>query len=528
MTGGSATGSAELSTQPQEAIRQPGLGPRGFARWAWRQLTSMRVALLLLFLLAVAAVPGSVFPQRGANPGDVLTYLDEHRTLGPWLDRLSMFDVYSAPWFAAIYLLLFISLVGCVLPRSFQHVRAIRSRPPAAPRNLTRFVDHRTFVTDAEPAAVVAAAREALKARWWRVDVTESTVSAEKGYARETGNLLFHIALLFLLVGIAVGALLGTHGSVIVVEGNSFANTLAQYDSFGSGRLAGSDQLPPFSFTLKDFRATYERGGAQDGAPRSFEADLAVRDSPTSQPRLQTVEVNEPLVVAGTKVFLIGHGYAPRITVRDKNGTVVSSTAVPFLPRDGKFTSMGAIKVPDGGPVQFGFRGVFLPTAHLDPVQGGFSTYPAADSPGLLLSLWTGDLGLDTGKPQSVYSLDTSRMKAGPLKSMRVGDVWTLPDGLGSITFDGVSEFASFNIAHDPGKEPAFFAAMTALAGLMLSLFVRRRRLWLRATADAEGRTLVEVAGLAKSEAGGLGRELDELVIRLPAPRPPLPDEEPA
>ena len=114
---------------------------RDLLLWFWRQLTSMRVALVLLFLLAVASVPGSVFPQRRTNPIEVDAYFEEHPDLAPWLDRLSMFDVFGSPWFGAIYVLLFVSLVGCVVPRSFAHARALRARPPAAPRHLTRLRD---------------------------------------------------------------------------------------------------------------------------------------------------------------------------------------------------------------------------------------------------------------------------------------------------------------------------------------------------------------------------------------------------
>ena len=53
-------------------VQQPSLGFIGGLRWMWRQLTSMRTALILLFLLALAAVPGSVFPQRGVSPLRVL------------------------------------------------------------------------------------------------------------------------------------------------------------------------------------------------------------------------------------------------------------------------------------------------------------------------------------------------------------------------------------------------------------------------------------------------------------------------
>lgn len=108
----------------------PTLGVGGMLRWAWTQLTSMRTALFLLLLLAVAAVPGSLFPQRPANPAVVTDWIKNNPTSGPFLDAVQMFDVYSSAWFSAIYLLLFISLIGCVTPRAIAHYKAMKSQPP--------------------------------------------------------------------------------------------------------------------------------------------------------------------------------------------------------------------------------------------------------------------------------------------------------------------------------------------------------------------------------------------------------------
>jgi cytochrome c biogenesis protein len=125
-----------------EKMTEVPLGGVPLLRWMWRQLTSMRTALLLLMLLGIGSIPGSLFPQRTQNPMKVREYLASHGSLGTWLDRFRFFDVYSSPWFSAIYLLLFISLIGCVLPRTLEHLRAIGKQPPLTPRNLDRMEGH--------------------------------------------------------------------------------------------------------------------------------------------------------------------------------------------------------------------------------------------------------------------------------------------------------------------------------------------------------------------------------------------------
>lgn len=501
----------------------PPLGTVGFARWAWRQLTSMRTALILLFLLAVASVPGTVLPQRGNDPIAVRKWIEDAPTTGPVLDRLGFFEVYSSPWFAAVYLLLFISLIGCVIPRARHHWRAMRAVPPPAPRNLMRLPDSITWQGPA--GAVPEAAAAYLRSRRWRV-VTGSVpasaespathwVAAEKGYLRETGNLVFHLALLLILLAVAVGGLLGWKGNVIVREGRGFANTLTQYDAWGGGRLVDPAGLPPFSFTLDSFAVDFERSGSQRGAPRSFAAEVTYRSEPASQPQSAVIEVNHPLELDGAKVFLVGHGYAPHFVVTDSTGAVVFDDDVPFLPQDGNFTSTGVVKVPDGRP-QLGVQGLFLPTAALDDIRGPHSTFPAPDDPAVFLSAWQGDLGLDAGAPQSVYALDTAKMTQIGLEALRPGQSWELPAGQGRITFTGYVRWASFQIAHDPGKELALVGALLAIGGLMCSLFIQRRRIWVKVidagpapeavpaagTGDAltgERTTVVQVAGMTRT-----------------------------
>ena len=479
-------------------------------RWLWRQLTSMRTALFLLFLLALASVPGSLFPQRGSAPLRVSQYLRAHPTAGPIMDRFDLFDVFASPWFAAIYLLLFISLAGCVLPRALEHAKEVRGTPPAAPRNLNRLPVHMSWETIANPDAVIEATSSAWKSRGWRINRSDEWVSAEKGYARETGNVIFHLALLGLLVAVGFGSSHGFRGTVIVREGSGFANNVTQYDTFTPGRFYSADKLTPFSFTLDDFSADYQRGGQQNGAARDFRAKVSVKNSPAAEVKSALIEVNKPLRVDGASIYLVGHGYSPEFTLRDKDGNVVWQDAAIFLPQDGNFTSTGVVKAPDATP-QIGIQGFFLPTVTTDFSRGPKSTFPAADDPEVYLSAWSGDLGLDSGMPQSVYRLDTTKMKRLGIEELAPGEKWTLPDSAGTLEFTGYKEWASFSISHDPGKGYALVLALLSMLGLTLSLLIPRRRAWLRISPSSDGGSLITVAGLSKTEAPGLVAEIETL-----------------
>ena len=507
---------AERDRAPEP--RPPAMQPVELFRWAWRQLTSMRTALVLLFLLALAAVPGSLVPQRSIDAARVAQFAAEHPTLSPWYERFSLYSVYSSPWFAAIYLLLFLSLVGCVVPRSRSHLRASLARPPRAPRHLSRLPVHASRATGDAPDVVLARATAALRARRFRVDASTDAVSAEKGYLRETGNLVFHLALLLLLVAVAAGKLVGYKANVLLVEGKAFSNTVSAYDTWSPGPLADEGGLAPFTVGLKDLTVRFQTSGQQRGAPRGFHGDVRYTSAPDAPTQSYDLRVNHPLEVDGVKVFLLGNGYAPVFTVRDRDGRVVLHGPVPFLTRDGNYTSTGVVKVPGTTP-QLGFEGLFLPTAVFDPKAGPVSVYPGLRLPRAVLTAWTGDLGVDSGTPQSVYSLDKSHLRQVTgsdgrklAQSLAPHATMRLPTGE-SITFDGVRRWASLQVARDPGTGPALGAAALALAGLMLSLFVRRRRVWVRAGTGPDGRTLVEVAGLARTEpeATGLADEVREI-----------------
>jgi len=535
----------KLSTAPRsdDAIAVPSLGALGMLRWTWRQLTSMRIALVLLFLLSLAAIPGSILPQREIDPTQVLTFFQSHKTWAPILDKLQMFDVFESVWFGAIYCLLFISLIGCIVPRSWAHFKAMRTAPPAAPRNLKRLPVHASFSTTAEADEVLALAAKRLKGRRFKAvrgtDKRGGWVSAEKGYLRETGNLLFHLSLIGILVGIAIGHFFGFKGAVLVTEGSGFSDTVTSYDSLTLGPAVGAQDLPNFSFVLNKFTATYQESGDQFAQPRTFNAYVTFKSSPEAKSQNVDVQVNLPINVAGTNVFLEGHGYSPVVEVKDGKGRVLYDGPEVFLGQDEYFDSSGAIKAPAyvNGGTDLGFQGWFLPTAFISSGMMPASIFPAAQNPMLILSAYSGDLNMNGGSDQSVYSLDTTDMKqldvksktassaAGNALELKVGQTAALPNGLGSITFVGVKQWAQFNIAYDPGQKVVLPAAILAVLGLIGSLGLRRRRIWVRVSEQADGTRLVEVAGLARTEGATPTAEVTQTAQALAAAvRQPVPD----
>ncbi|MFQ1001855.1 cytochrome c biogenesis protein ResB [Modestobacter sp. SSW1-42] len=514
-------------------------------RW-WRQLTAMRTALMLLFLLAVASIPGSLLPQRSLSRTNVSQYFTDHPTLAPWLDRLFLFDVFSSPWFAAIYLLLFISLIGCVVPRAIEHGRTLFTAPPPAPRHLQRLPENGTLTTPLAGPAALDVVEEELRVRRFRVVRREGRtgpeLSAEKGYLRETGNVLFHLSLLALLLGLAGGKMWGYEGSILVTEGQGFCNSFQQYDTYSSGPLVDGADLTPLCVDLEDFEAQYE----QDLTAASYTADISY-DVDGGEPVTTTIGVNDPLRTNGDRVYVTGHGYTPQFSITLPDGTALTDLSAPFLPTDqGTMLSQGVLKVPDlgaGRTDQLAVEGFFAPTAALQSGVGLLTSVdPRPLNPQVAAIVYTGYLGLDSGLPQSVYSLDQDVIDRGALTevaraNLAVGESMTLPDGT-VVTFSGFKEFAAVQVSHDPGQVWVLGAAIAVLVGLLGMLLVRRERVFARVVPDPDGGgTVLAIGSLTRGSADtgprftaltdDVGAALTTRAGQAPAAARPLSQEDP-
>ncbi|SNR69635.1 cytochrome c biogenesis protein [Haloechinothrix alba] len=503
-----------------------------FARNTWRGLTSMRVALILLFLLALAAFPGAVLPQRMVDASAVSRYIEDYGWWGRLLDRLQFFDVYGSVWFSAIYLLLLVSLVGCLVPRSVEYVRSMRARPVLTPRNLARMPHHREGQLRADPDTVVARAHDRLS-RWRRVERTEQdgarTISAERGYLRETGNLVFHFALLGLIIAFAVGHMYKYEGQVIVhADGSEFCNSgIYAYDTFNAGLNVDGTGLTPFCVRVNDFEADY----LPNGQPENYRADIEYQSGDDLRDdtwRPYDLQVNHPLRTEGDRVYLLGHGFAPEFTVTFPDGQQ-RTKATQWRPNDQiTLLSDGATKFDPPGVTdearrrsnQIAITGLFAPTAHFNG-KILTSSAPGLDDPAVAVDVMRGDLGIDSGYGQSIFEIDEKMVEQDRLErvareNLRPGEEIQLDDGT-RISFDGVHRWASLQVSHDPTQGWVLAFAIVMLVGLAASLIVKRRRLWIRVSPSGDGGagSLVHVGGLARTDQAGYGEEFTRLAADL-------------
>jgi len=466
----------------------------------------MRTALFLLLLLAIAAVPGSVYPQRSADPNGVRIFFDNNPDVAEVMDDFQLFDVYTSVWFSSIYILLFVSLVGCVVPRTKVHFEALRAQPVQTPQNLKRMPVHQKAQ---DQVGYLETALQVLKSKRYKVAMHQDSVSAEKGYIKETGNLVFHFSLIGVLIAVGVGGGLSFSGQRVLVVGDSFVNNLASYDSFSPGPFFDEAQLEPFSVRLDDFQVLYDLQNPNNlGQPIDFIASV------TSEGKSSEVRVNYPLEAPGASIYLTGNGFAPVITVFDGEGNVAFSGPSVFLPQDSNMTSLGVIKVPDALPEQVGIIAFFYPTAEQLESGAYTSIYPDPIDPLMTMNVYSGDLGLDEGVPKNVFALDTENLEVvasrdGPNDpiQLRIGETVELPNQLGKVRFDGLLRFASLDVAYNPGGIWVLLFALLALFSMGLSLMTPRRRIWVRRNQDGT----IELAALARSD----DPRLEEVLVEI-------------
>lgn len=524
----------------------------------------MRTALALLFLLALAAIPGSLLPQRELNETNVNEFIESNGKVAEIYDTLQLFDVFSSTWFIAIFVLLTISLVGCILPRSWEHYKAWKTPPTRAPKYLHRMPLHAEGASESSVEELQTKAKSMLGK--WRVSeyapeqdrAGAYSISAERGYGRELANLIFHIGLVAMLVTIAVGRLFYYEGMTIVVtesgsyedavqidQSTEFCNTSpSNFDSLRAGNMVDGTGLHPFCFIAHDFTADYLPNGQAEMFTSNVswaEGDDIFNDPSTWND--YELRVNHPLRLAENRVYLQGHGFAPTFTVEWPNGETRTQT-MQFRPDDlVNFLSSGAMRFdPPAGMYpdlferrqnQLALQGLFAPTAEWAGETGELltSSYPAMTNPAVAIDIYRGDAGLDTGSPQSIFSLDSGLMHSGQLQkidrvNLEQGETVTLDDGT-KLTFDGASEFANYQISHDPAQFWVLVSTLIMLASLVGSLVIKRRRVWIRLTPTATG-AAVEMGGLARTDRAGWSEEFDELyreLLGLPDPEEVEEDE---
>jgi cytochrome c biogenesis protein len=490
----------------------------------WRTLRSMRTALILLLMLAAASVVGSLIPQIPNSPERAAQFLDTHPLLGEFYRRAGLFDVFGSWWFTLITVLLFVSLVACLVPRTRAAWRSLRARPIQA-REIDAFRHYEEREVGLAPADAIEVARRTLRRRRFRVarDPERPSLAAEKGALRETGSLMFHWAFILLLVGVVYGKGTGYSGFALVVEGDTWIDAQANYDGqIRTGRFFDGE-FTGIGVHLNEFESAFR----ETGQPMDFvsRVDLLAPDGTPIRP--QDIRVNHPAKIEGITIYQSSFGWAPVIRIADGD-RVLFDDAVPFSRQE----------APEGVPdLAMPWRGVVkLPTLR-PQVAIDLELWP--DSRAFFEQLQTGEpvAMLVSYEPLMRYvvyegkltdpspvSLDVRSMDetangivfAGTEADLATGKLLEdgdTPEGP-TLGFTDLKQYSVFQVAKDRGVPIVLVAAILILVGLLPALYSSRRKVWVRAE-PSEGGSLLQVGGFALQRKAQFEEEFARLVDAL-------------
>ena len=493
---------------------------RRSAAIVWRSLRSMRTALVLLLLLALASVAGSLVPQVGVADARIAQTFRDHPLRAELYARFGLFDVYGSTWFTLIYVLLLVSLVTCLVPRTRATFRAIRTRPQPS-GDLDAMRHYAEVAVAAEPAAAIAGVRRLLRRRrWLRMNPADGApaIAADKGVLREAGSLVFHWAFLVLLLGVVWGRGTGFTGKAVIVEGQTWTEAHANFDgSLREGSFFGEDHAGA-TVTVESFVASYR----VTGQPKDFVTTAVVARADGSDRRRVDIRVNHPARVGHVKFLQFGYGWAPVLRVEQDGRAIFDG---PVVCRQ---------DAPPAGvsPLQLPWDCVLKLTSLRPQVGVAFRLWPDSRAlyailgsgqpmpmlmvfdPVLTWTAFEGDLRAD--RVQAITSLDTAAMRPIGDGALGAGRTVTIRPGL-TVSFPDLRRYTVLQVTRDRGTGVVLAAAILILGGLLLSLYGSRRRVFVTAEPAGAG-SVLRVGGFAVQRPDEFEREFAALVADLREP----------
>jgi cytochrome c biogenesis protein len=476
-----AAPAASAAGAPTNPLAQLGRG-------IWRLLTSVDFAVAQIIFLSILAVVGMTLQQLPdiafRSPGDYATAMEEIRirydpVLGPGvvniLERLGAFGIFRSAVFGLALVVLVVSIVVCTLdrtPRLWRDVSAVRVAQPEP------FFDPR--LPDRAAMTGVAAADLARVIRGRGLHVREEAaadgtthVYGDRHRYTKLATLLTHLGLILFLVAAAVTSRFGDEQGLIVPEGESLT-----VQNIGT----------PGLLLVKN--VDFEAPGFETGAPTDFTTDLAVYQDGSEVAR-KTIRVNDPLSVGGYTFHQNGFGPAPHLVVRDATGAPLWDAKVPLTGAAGG-SPYATMAVPGRD------LGLQLLLGRNDVGEG------------VLVVLPYRIVGRAADGTEQVQNFEPVRLQQGDER---------VSDALGvSIALTDVGEYTLLIAKRDPGQGIVWAAFLCLIAGITITFYRPRRRVWARLAPDGRLGIVFRADRYVDVERE-FGALLDDLVaVRRPAP----------
>ncbi|MBP1710059.1 MAG: heme export protein [Deltaproteobacteria bacterium] len=446
----------------------------------WFFFASVRLAIVLLLLIAFIAMIGTLFPQREAAvelvgripPG-----------LFSFLQKMQIFDLYHSVWFVLLMGLLAVNLLICSLDRFPAAWRRFRLRPvPREPDAFKDLPEENLFYPESDAKKAADEAASLLKKKYHSFQQADEAGSvylcAQKGRFAHFGVYMVHLSVLVLICGAVIGSVFGIEGSVKMLEGETASGI----------NLRNGNLTMPLPFSVRCDKFTLER--YKNGAAKLFQSDLTFikNDRVIRSARLL---VNHPVDFEGFRFYQASYGPVP-----GKKATLV------LLREGGRRDIMN---------VSTGY------TFELPGNEGTFQVLRVEDN--MMQMGQAIKVAVRSEKEAATFWVfrEIDRIKKVVPDVFEQVPVFN-PGLFRPYTFSllGIEEkyYTGLQVNRDPGAPVVAAAAVLLICGLMIVLFSYARWIWIRID-QVEGRVRISIAGRSIRNNVGLKREVRHLLAKL-------------
>ncbi len=482
----------------------------------WKFLSSVKLAVVLLIILAIVSVIGTVI-QQNESPE---RYLREYsQTTVNLLETLGFFDMYHTWWFVLLLFLLTANLTVCTLDR-FPPTWKIINAPlkPIEDDGLKALPFKREVTLKGPAASAEERAAKILSGHRYKVTQMRTAGSVQlvtqKGAYTRLGYIITHISILLVFVGALIGAFFGFKAFLNLPEGQSSMYVYLRNEPMWDrimDRLgispspvvmnpeAGVPAMPLGYYVRCDnFDVDYyiNSAGMPTGMPSEYHSTLSVFDLDRQKILDKRIRVNDPLTFHGITFYQSSYGTMPQaqgkiiLNIRPKDNPQASGENIILDPGQAQFVpSIGrtiralgfspyGIRNPETGQVQF-FRtenNEFInPTVELEVLNGSKPVYK------------TYVMKTDSGTPY-------------------------MPENyvINFVEYWG-ARYTGLQVTKDPGVWIVYTGFILLCVGPLIAFFGSHKKLWVRIQ-ERGGQALITVAGSSNRNRLGFEREFNRIV----------------
>ena len=483
----------------------------------WKFFSSVKLAVVLLIILAVVSVVGTVI-QQNQPPED---YLREYsQSTVQLFETLGFFDLYHTWWFVLLLLFFTANLTICTLDRFPAAWKAMRAPLRSLEEDGFKAMPFKKELQvkgnmDAVEGAVVAALSGS---RYHYLRAKEQggpSIASQKGAYSRLGVYITHVSILLIFIGAIIGVFFGFKGFLNIPEGEASAVVYLRneplwdkiMDGFGISKSqvvvdpqTGMPALPlGYYVRLDNFEVDYYTNqGRPTGMPSEYWSQLTVFDMARQKVLDKRIRVNDPLTHHGITFYQSSYGTMPNTTgnvilsVRKKNapgaGEAIvvepgNSVYVPSIDR--------TIKVLDIQP--FGMR---------NPMTGSVEYYHSKNNelinPAVVLEVYRGK--------QPLYRTEVLKVDSGePVMPenyiISYSDYW------------GV-RYTGLQVTKDPGVTVVYAGFILLCIGPLIAFFGSHRKIWVRIQ-DRKGQVAVLIGGTSNRNRIAFEREFTGIINKI-------------